>query len=403
MPKKKAKGMAMLWLLEQSIMRELRAKHSALAASSINLADMRAKFSASATSAARDNGPASLSVAGDVAQISIEGVLTPEPDFWLWLFGYANTAYSDLQAAIAAAESDPSVSSVLFHVDSPGGSVDGLFETIASVQGMSKPRSVRANLAASAAYGLASVGGQITATGRSATFGSVGVVASYLIDDDVVDITSTEAPDKRPDPSTEAGQATIREYLDAVHQLFAEAIAGGRGTSVSAVNRDFGRGAVVLAEDALKRGMIDAVAAPKTARLSLVQAPSAVGGKGKTMTLQELLTAHPNLCAELEARGAAREHDRACAHLTLGEACGDMSIAITAIKEKTEMTATVNAAYLAAGMNRRDTARAQADADEAGVVADGAAGATTDKSLMEQGLDILAARRGTPVKGASNG
>src|SRR5690625_274424 len=72
----------------------------------------------------------SLTIAGSSADIRVEGVLTPKPDFWVRLFGIANTSYSELQEAIAAVRNNASIKNVRVLVDSPGGHVTGLFETM---------------------------------------------------------------------------------------------------------------------------------------------------------------------------------------------------------------------------------------------------------------------------------
>jgi ClpP class serine protease len=92
-------------------------------------------------------------------------------------------------------------------------------------------------------------------------FGSIGIAASFLVDESIVEIASTEAPKKRPDVSTAEGKAIVREELDAIHEVFVEAIARGRSTTTTNVNRNFGRGAIVLARDAKRAGMIDSIAA----------------------------------------------------------------------------------------------------------------------------------------------
>jgi hypothetical protein len=71
--------------------------------------------------------------------------------------------------------------------------------------------------------------------------------------------TSTDAPDKRVDASTEEGQAKIVAHLDDLHALFVRRVARGRGVSAETVTADFGRGGIVIAEKAMKVGMIDRV------------------------------------------------------------------------------------------------------------------------------------------------
>jgi|GEM_PF-5125730 len=203
-----------------------------------------------------------MSISGDTAVITVSGVLTEQPDFWAWMLGIGNTTYSDIRAAFADAGANPAVKRVTLRVASPGGHVDGLFDTLAAIQAFGKPISVTAAQACSAAYALAAVAGTIEATGPAAEFGSIGVAASFSFDasEQIVNVTSTEAPNKRPDPRTPEGKAVVVKYLDAVHELFADAVAKGRGTTIGKVNTGFGRGASMLARAAKSAGMIDRVA-----------------------------------------------------------------------------------------------------------------------------------------------
>lgn len=211
------------------------------------------------------NDPENYAVVGSVAQICVEGVLSEEPDFWAWLFGMDGTTYEDIRDAFALAAADPLVKSVVLDVNSPGGYCDGLFETLAAIESFGKPIAVQATLAASAAYALSAMAGPITAKSPASEFGSVGVLQTYTFDADteIINVTSTAAPNKRPDPRTPEGKAVIVAELDAVHELFVDGIARGRSNAtgktytIDQVNTDFGRGAMMLADAAKSAGLID--------------------------------------------------------------------------------------------------------------------------------------------------
>ena len=81
------------------------------------------------------------------------------------------------------------------------------------------------------------------------------------------------------------------------------------------------------------------------------------GGKNtevKVMDLAKLKAEHPAVYAQAVAVGVAQELDRVSAHLVMGESSGDMKTAVKAIQEGSEMTATLQATYMTAAMNRRD-------------------------------------------------
>lgn len=368
-------------------------------------AEGRVKEGAARVSTARDDG---------VTEILVEGVLTRDPLACAWMFGEKNTAYSDIIAALDAASADPNVKSVLFKIDSPGGNVDGLFDALAAIQAFGKPMSVLANQACSAAFAIAAAVGSITATGPASTFGSIGVAASLRREPGVIDLASTEAPDKRPDVSTAEGKAVIVRHLDAIHELFAEAIADGRGVTASKVNADFGRGATLLAGEALKRGMIDSVVQPperkrvngRAAAADGNQTDAAASGEESddmAMDMKTLRASHPELCAEIESAAVANERDRVGAHLTMGEASGDLKTALTAVRDGSAMTQTLQAQYLMAGMNRSDRGARQAESNAAGAVVDGATVVNneTAQDVGDEAVKLMAARRGKKL--APNG
>ena len=72
--------------------------------------------------------------------------------------------------------------------------------------------------------------------------------------------------------------------VDGLDELFAEAIADGRGTTIEKVNADFGQGATLLADEAVKRGMIDSIAGSP---LQSVKTPAAASRKPKKEVKKE--------------------------------------------------------------------------------------------------------------------
>ncbi len=337
---------------------------------------------------ARGNGlPENLTLAGSTAEIRVEGVLTKRPDFWAWLLGGGNTTYTSIRQALAVAEQDPNVKTIVLAVDSPGGNVDGLFETldaIAALRASSKKAiKVRAENAQSAAYGIAAAAGSIEAASRAATFGSIGTAVSFRVDPTVVTLTNTDSPDKRPDVTTDAGKAVVVDFLDQINAEFVTAIAKGRDVSRQAVSDDFGRGASMTAPNALKLGLIDKISTPLRA----------VNSKGKAMTEPQDARAS---AAEIESavqRGITQERDRVLGHIIRGEAVGAMPIALEAIRSGAVMTQELDARYFAAGLNRADSSRRQTESTAAAAVVAGAGSTPANApDLQDQTVAILEAK-----------
>jgi ClpP class serine protease len=418
-----------MWLLSNESAAEVaRVLRSPISPTAEQLQAFHARQRRTGTSAGSDESSI-LRIAGSVAEIRIEGVLMKEASFLMWLFGMAQTAYKDITAALAQAGSDPAIKSVALHVNSPGGKIDGLFDTLAAIQAFTKPISVQVEQACSAAYAIAAVAGKITATSVAASVGSIGIVASFVVDEEVVELTSTEAPEKRPDLTTEAGKAVVVKYLDAIHDLFVDAIAAGRDVTAKEVNAEYGRGSTLLAGEAKKRGMIDAIAKPQLrsvpgrAAASADEAhaqPRAVGDEQpsagaegaasterKRMDLNTLRAQHPELLAEHAREVLAAERDRVGAHLTMGETSGDLRTALGAVRDGSAMTQTLMAQYMAAGMNRSDRRTRQEESDAAGEAVDGANPGTkksSDANAEKPDLgDLVAAKmleeRGKKPKG----
>lgn len=342
-------------------------------------AQERAEFTAS-FSGGDYPGARIMDKVGSIAQINITGVLTKDPSWILRYFGGGNTAYSEIISAINEAERDPAIKEVVFSIDSPGGQTSGLSDAMDAVAGMTIPtRAEVSGMAASAAYGLASQAGSITALNRSAMFGSIGVKGTYFVDETVVEITSSNAPEKAPDVTTAEGKATVQKLLDQIEAVFIEDIARGRGTTTDKVKSDFGRGGVFLAHDAKTHGMIDDVK-------DRTQQPGATTTtqEAKSMNLQELKAQHPDTYAAAVAEGVAQEKDRVSAHLTMGEASGDLKTAIEAVEKGDALTASYQAKYMAAGMKNGQIGARQGD-DAAAAAA--LAGVTPGATATDQGAD----------------
>jgi ClpP class serine protease len=357
----------------------------------------------------RDRGfssdsPRILNVLADQAHINVSGVLTKEPDFFASVFGGGNTSYSEILAAITIAESDDSIKGITFDIDSPGGQVKGLFDVIDAIQGISKPTTAKVSgMAASAAFAIATQADEIIASNRSDMFGSVGIIANVFVDDEVVSITSSEAPNKAPDVTTDAGKAVVQKELDGLHNLFVDAIANGRTKatnekfSVDRINSDFGRGGVVLALEAEERGMIDKVAKVDLTIVDTSNLTAASSGKEtgiKSMDLAELKAKHPDVYEAAVKVGQVSERDRVTAHLTLGKSSKSLDVAIEAIEQGAALDQTYTAKYLAAGMNRSDI-DAMAD-DNVDTVDDGTAANESDANtealfaMVNSGMSVEA-------------
>jgi signal peptide peptidase SppA len=207
---------------------------------------------------------------GGVAVIPVYGVIAPRANALLSMSG--GTSFDALGEQLAAAVADPKVQTIVFDVDSPGGSVAGAPEFAAQVRAAraKKPIIAQAQFKmGSAAYWLAASATKIHAA-PSALVGSIGV---YTIHDEIskaleqegVTRTYISAGKHKVDgnpvtPLTDETLARLRVPIDAAYAAFVGDISKGRGVAVATVRDGYGEGRSLPAADALALGMIDAIA-----------------------------------------------------------------------------------------------------------------------------------------------
>lgn len=92
------------------------------------------------------------------------------------------TSYDGLKAQLREAVSDPEIKSIILDINSPGGEASGMMSVADLVQSVAREKMITAvvnDMAASAAYGIASAANEIVVSPTS-TVGSIGVVFTHL-------------------------------------------------------------------------------------------------------------------------------------------------------------------------------------------------------------------------------
>ncbi len=205
-----------------------------------------------------------------VAVIPIRGLISHRPTLLSQIFG--GTATRTVSRELRQALDDPSISSVMLDVDSPGGTVEGTVELADEIyKARGRKRIVAAVNAtgASAAYWIASQATEVNVT-PSGQIGSIGVVAmhediSKAAEMEGVKISLISAGRYKTEANPfEALGADAREAMQAqvnfFYSAFVNAVARGRGVSASQVREGFGQGRMVSAQQAVDQGMADRVA-----------------------------------------------------------------------------------------------------------------------------------------------
>ena len=338
---------------------------------------------------------------GTTAVIKIQGMIRNSPSLLSYMYNGNIITYSMIARQINTASENDKIEKIQLQVDSVGGLWDGMFQAIDAIKSASKPiEAIVYGRADSAAYGLVSQADKIIALNPASEVGSVGLVRGFFVDKQFVTITSSDAPGKRPDVSTEEGAALIRAELDEMSEQFVKAIAEGRSAATGRkitekiVNSDFGRGGTMLAEAGLAAGMIDEIQ-PASERVSNAAffknsgtsspgAGSIKANSNKNMDLEKLKSQHSEVYGAAVAEGVAQERERAQALLETGKACGKLDYAIECVKDgKCVTQPTVAGAFLGAQINA-------ADVENRGV--DDPPAITPDASASDSDEDALTAK-----------
>jgi signal peptide peptidase SppA len=209
---------------------------------------------------------------GTIAIIPIMGVISHRMNMVQQISGPGGTSIQKLTAQFRAALDDSSVKAIIFDVDSPGGSVDGVPELAAEIfdaRSQKKIVAVANTMAASAAYWLASAADELVVT-PSGSVGSIGVYAAH---EDVskamemagINLTLVSYGKYKTEgnpwaPLSEEAKAEMQSKVDAYGEMFIKAVAKNRGTDPQTVRGGFGQGRLALATEAVKQKMADRVA-----------------------------------------------------------------------------------------------------------------------------------------------
>lgn len=206
---------------------------------------------------------------GVTGVIPVIGVLSKRANMFTEASG--GTSIDDVTRAFRAALNDDRIKSIVFDIDSPGGSTDGvqeLADEIYEARGRKPITAVANPLAASAAYWIGAAASEFAIT-PSGMAGSIGVYAVHHDEsalDEALGIRHTvvsagkyKAEGVYQPLSSEAIQH-LQNMVDEMYGHFVDSVARGRGVSAADVRDGFGEGRVVLAREAVRQGMVDRIA-----------------------------------------------------------------------------------------------------------------------------------------------
>ena len=232
-----------------------------------------------------------------VAIIPVMDVLSKNRTFFSYLFG--GTSMRDIGDALRNALQDSDVHSIVLHIDSPGGTVDGteeLTSLIFSARGNKPVVAYADGLMASAAYWIGSAADRIYIAGETTEVGSVGVVATH------VDVSKqdemwgekwteiTAGKYKRiasmHAPLSDDGKAYIQGQVDEIYRIFVDSVAANRGLSVEQV-LEAADGKVFMGRAAVDNGLVDDLKSLEDIITQLMEE--------NLMNIEDLKSKHPDL------------------------------------------------------------------------------------------------------------
>lgn len=228
---------------------------------------------ASPASVGRKRAPSATD--GGVATIDVIGTLVHRHHWVNALSGL--TSYEQLSGELAAAVADPAVETILLRFDSPGGEVSGLFDmadAIFEARSSKRVVAVAEDMAASAAYVLASAAGEFYAT-EGGIVGSIGIVVAMrdATNPGSPRVTHFHAGAKKMYPGRALdleGMKQIQGRVDGLYDVMTAKVATYRGISQQEVKDT--EAATFLSAEALKLKLIDGV--QSTRRLRAASRPA---------------------------------------------------------------------------------------------------------------------------------
>lgn len=226
-----------------------------------------------------------VEIRNGVAIIPVTGPMFPRAN----LFGQISGAYSVEMLAqdLAKTEASADVAGAVLMIDSPGGHTTMINEFANQIANYSKPIvAYVVGQAASAAYWLASATDKIVID-NTAIVGSIGVVAAFSQGDKgIIEIVSSNAQDKRPDLTTDAGKAVVQTIVDDMESVFIQSIMDFRGLTREQVTAL--RGGVVIGAKAVEQGFADSIGSLESVIHDLTQ-------RGSFMDLAKLKADHKDV------------------------------------------------------------------------------------------------------------
>ena len=310
-------------------------------------------------SARRSDGSASMMRIVD--GVAIIPVLDTLVNRGAWLDSRSGlTSYEGIAAQLRAAGQDPEVRSVLLDISSPGGEaagMAGLADLIRSVR-QTKPVTAFVNdMAASAAFGIASAASEIVISPTS-ILGSIGVVmlhadrsgelAAQGVKPTLIFAGSHKVDGNPFEPLSDAVRADLQASVDAHYRQFLDTVAAGRGRKLTADMARATEARTFIGVDAVRLGLADRIASfdEVLASLSEHTRSQAIRPSGRTARKGGIFMSTEDIAAAVEAAPATSiapaQPARLDAPAPQSAARLDEAVAAARLEERARIRAIVN-------------------------------------------------------------
>lgn len=200
-----------------------------------------------------------VTVRDGVAVLPISGPIFRHANLFTQCSGA--TSIESLATDFRQAVDDRAVQAIILEINSPGGEVDGTSEFAQQVfeaRGEKPVVAYVSHLGASAAYWIASACDEVVCA-DTGCLGSIGVVGAARIskDKNLIEFVSSQSPNKRPNPETEAGRAQLQKHVDDLADVFIQTVARNRDMAAEDVIRQGGAGGILVGQHAVDAGLAD--------------------------------------------------------------------------------------------------------------------------------------------------
>jgi signal peptide peptidase SppA len=216
-----------------------------------------------------ENGPPTSTKRGAVAIIPIRGTIAHRMEAMGMSSGGASC--ERINAMVDQVKADEQIGTVVYDVDTPGGTVTGLMETAAkmfALRGIKKQIAVINGSCCSAGYWLASQCDEIVIN-PSGQAGSIGVFFAHkdlsaALEKEGIRVTLIKAGKYKTEgnpfePLSEEAEAQLQVRVDQAYAQFVKDVARGRGVEASAVRAGYGEGRALPAKEAKAAGLVDRI------------------------------------------------------------------------------------------------------------------------------------------------